>query len=308
MNRWENFCVVGIGSHARTKLLPSITENGQKVVGLVSRQPSDTLPDGPIYPTLEAALPHLPRGTAILISSPPALHYAQARVAINAGFDVFVEKPAFVSVDEARDLATLCTTNGTVLVEAFMQRHTALYSLLLDHIADNPPVAIDISFLIPGQPRGTFRNAEDLSTSSLYDIGCYILALLDDIGINPAALHIAHVRNAGTMTEALELFGHSGTVILRANIGVDAKYTNRVSVVGADGNSMTFEPLFYGRPGTKMMGDRQVEDNNGFAAMLAIPRAQWLSNQTKRLTSMIIVTKALEALAGQLAIFRAQPV
>ena len=72
-----------------------------------------------------------------------------------------------------------------------------------------------------------------------------------------------------------------------------------------DGNSMSFEPLFYGRPGTKMMGDRQIEDKNGFAAMLAIPRAQWLSNQPKRLASMIAVTKVLESLASRLAVFRA---
>ena len=304
MSRWENFCVVGIGGHARTKLLPGIAENGQKVVGLVSRQPSDTLPDGPIYPTVEAALPHLPPGTAILISSPPASHYIQAKAALSAGFDVFVEKPAFVSVDEAQDLATLCATNGTVLVEAFMQRYTALYSLLLEHIANNPPVVIDISFLIPAQPQGTFRNAEDLSASSLYDIGCYILALLDDIGINPAVFDIADVRDAGTMTEALELFGHSGTTVLRASIGVDAEYVNRVRVVGVEGDSTTFEPLFYGRPGTKMIGDRQIEDCNGFAAMLAVPREHWLANQPERLTSMIAVTKALGSLALQLAEFR----
>ena len=33
--RWERFCVVGVGSHARNRLIPAIRANGQILVGVV---------------------------------------------------------------------------------------------------------------------------------------------------------------------------------------------------------------------------------------------------------------------------------
>ncbi|MBX3593345.1 Gfo/Idh/MocA family oxidoreductase, partial [Sphingomonas sp.] len=205
MSRWEKFCVVGIGGHARTKLIPAIEANGQTIVGLVSRQPSTALPDAPIFATLEAAVPVLPDDTVIVIASPPLIHFSQTRTAIEGGFDVIVEKPAFVTAKEAKQIAALCTARGTVLVEAFMQRHSALYRRLIDYCMAHRVAAIDLAFVIPAMPTGTFRSESDPGSSSLYDIGCYILALLSDLGLDLHGLDITRVRHPGTMHEAVEL-------------------------------------------------------------------------------------------------------
>ncbi|MBX9860473.1 MAG: Gfo/Idh/MocA family oxidoreductase [Sphingomonas sp.] len=305
MSRWESFCVVGIGGHARTKLIPAIKANGQSIAGLVSRQPPEALPDAPIFGTLDAALAGVPSDTVFVIASPPSAHHAQVRAVIDAGFDVIVEKPAFVTAVEARDVTARCAATGTVLVEAFMQRHTGLYRRVLDFCAAHRVAAIDLAFVIPAMPSGTFRSESDLGASSLYDIGCYILALLGDLRLDLSALEITAVRETGTMAEAVDLAGILDGIAVTATIGVGPEYRNRASVGLADDSKTSFHPIFYGRPGLKTIGEEQIEDGNAFEAMFAVPRTQWLRDQDERFAGIIAVTARLEALAAQLEKFRA---
>ena len=304
MSRWERFCVVGIGGHARTKLIPAILANGQTVTGLVSRQPAESLPAFPVFATVGEALAALPRDVVMVIASPPSLHYAQVCQALDSGFDVIVEKPAFLTTAEAQDITDRCAANDRVLVEAFMQRHSGLYRHLLDHCTANSVAALDISFLIPWVPSGTFRTASDIGASSLYDIGCYILVLLADLGLELGALDIINVRNAGTVSEALKMSGLLGGTNVSAHIGVDREYRNSVIVRLASGNETSFHPVFYGRAGFRTIGDVSFEEHDCFEAMFAVPRNIWLSNQSARFDAMIAVTARLEQLSLQLADFR----
>lgn len=306
MNSWKRFCIVGVGGHARTKLIPAIVANGQEVAGLVSRQPPENLPAAPLFATLDQALAALPKDTVIVIATPPLLHYSQTCAAIDAGFDVIVEKPAFVSSAEARDVAARCAARGTVLIEAFMQRHTRLYQLLLDHCAANPVVALTLEFIIPAMPADTFRSERNLASSSLYDIGCYILALLSDLGFELSGLNITSVEAAGTLAEAINLDGTLDRTKIAARIGVGAEYRNIVHVGLDDGSKTSFHPVFYGRQGTKLAAGKTIEDDNAFEAMFVVPREQWWNNQAKRLDAVIDVTSRLEVLAEQLAVFRAR--
>jgi predicted dehydrogenase len=305
VNRWERFCIVGLGGHARTKLIPAIEANGQSVAALVSRQLPDALPYRPVFATLDEALEALPRDTAIVITTPPALHHAQVRAAIDAGFDVVVEKPAFTTAREARDIAEQCAARGTVVVEAFMQRHSELYRRLIAHCKSRTITALDAVFVVPSMPTGTFRNADDPASSSLYDIGCYILALLADLGIGLEPLDIVGVDHAGTMAEAVDLAGDVDGIAVTARIGVDPEYRNSATVTFADDSQLSCQPLFFGRPGTRMMDDGTIKEGNAFEAMFGVSREQWLADQASRLASIVSVTEKLESLAAQLAAFRA---
>jgi predicted dehydrogenase len=310
VSRWERFCVVGVGGHARTKLIPAIEANGQHLVGMVSRQAPETLPPAPVYATLAEALTTLPRDTAIIISSPPGLHHAQASLSIEAGFDVIVEKPAFLTAAEVRDIAARCKVKGTILVEAFMQRHTGLYRRFLDFWTDHRDrvEALDLAFVLPSMPPSTFRNESDPGSSSVYDIGCYVLAMLDDIGLPLGALDIAQVIAAGTMEEAVILEGTLDGVRVSARIGVGAEYLNVVTTRLQGGRETAFRPFFYGRAGEKTIAsatrEEKLEDANAFEAMLATSPAQWRATQPERLAAVEAVTARLETLAAQLARFR----
>ena len=313
--RFEQFCVVGLGNHARTKLLPALAANGQLVAGLVTRGDRQGLPDAPIFPDVETALEELPARTVFVIATPPALHFAQALPIIRAGRDVIVEKPAFASRGETVEAVEEASRSGSVLVEAFMHRHTRLYSELVDaYRNDSSITGLRAEFIVPEMPTsGTFRAAPDIACSSLYDMGCYPLSLLSDLGLPLDRLGVTDVDHAGDPgREAVRIAGPAAGIEVEIRIGVGATYSNSVSIRSPAGRSVSFEPFFFGRPGERRMvistassvSERKIPENVAFEAMLAVTRPVWLADQGARLGRMIDVATTLERLGGALATFR----
>ena len=307
--KWRRFCVVGIGGHARTKLLPALLASGQDVVGLVSNQPAGELPCGPVFNRLDAALAALPADTVIVIATPPDLHFEQARIAIEAGHDVVVEKPAFVRTEQARELAGMSQARATVLVEGLMHRHTGLYARLLDHWRTHRSqiVGLDLTFSIPAMPPGTFRQHSNVESSCLFDMGCYIVSLLSDLGLGLDGLEMRDASSS-QRGETIMVGGTLDGVEVTARFGVSAEYRNVVAIRMRDGRRMHFQPFFYGRPGEKHVSteegnaiDEQVfSDPDAFRTMFNVTRAAWLDSQPARMAELIEVTRALERLGEAL--------
>lgn len=311
--RFERFCVVGLGGHARAKLIPAIVANGQTLAGVVTRQATD-LPDVPACRTVSDAVAALPADTAFVIATPPALHFDAAMTALAAGRDVIVEKPAFVTEAQARDAANTAAASGRVLVEGFMHRHTGLYRrLLADWKARRGAVKqVDIAFLIPAAPAATFRQHTAIESSALCDIGCYALSLLADLGLPLEAIRIENVAFAGDpRREAITLSGTADGIAARTLVGIGKSYTNEVSLTLDDG-TIAYAPFFYGRPGEKTVALRHagettqepLTDGNAFEAMFGTPRAHWLATQGDRSARMIAVTAAMERLGRELETIR----
>ena len=313
--RWERFCVVGVGGHARNRLIPAIQANDQTLAGVVSRKERSALPDVPVFASVDQALLALPEDTVFVLATPPAAHFEQALAILGAGRDVFVEKPAFVTVAEARQAARMATRSGALLIEGFMNRHTLAHRRYLADWAVSPPVAVDCLFTIPEAPAGTFRSEASLGSSNLYDIGAYCLAALLDVGLPLDRLMLAQVDNAGLPDrERLHFAGELGGVRVQGLTGVDAGYVNSMTLTRSDGTTLRYEPFFYGRPGprhitTTVEGGQHktdvFEDVNAFETILATPRAQWRSSQSDRLDRMIELTRQLERLGRTLAQIRA---
>lgn len=306
--KWARFCIVGVGGHARTKLIPALVANRQRIAGLVSRQRPDALPCGPVFATLEEALASVPADTAFVLATPPALHFEQACMAVAAKRDVIVEKPGFVTERDAREIARRCEAAGAVLVEGFMHRHTLLFERLLAFWEINRARvrALSIDFLVPALLPGTFRQAGTIESSCLYDIGCYGLSLLADLGLPLDGLHLAQGG------EVIDLAGRLDGIDVTLRIGVAEAYENRVELRTDDGAVTQFSPFFYGRPADKRIETRRngtVEeeafaDANGFQAMFDVPRSAWRASQAARLERMIRVTRRLEQLGADLAAWR----
>ena len=68
--------------------------------------------------------------TAVAISTPAATHYSLAKEALQAGKDVFVEKPLALQVAQGEELVELAQTEGRILmVGHFLQYHPAVQQL-----------------------------------------------------------------------------------------------------------------------------------------------------------------------------------
>ena len=71
-----------------------------------------------------------PAVAAVVIATPAADHYVQARQALEAGKDVFVEKPLALKVDEARALIGLAEPGGRILMVGHLLRyHPAVHKI-----------------------------------------------------------------------------------------------------------------------------------------------------------------------------------
>jgi hypothetical protein len=304
---------VGLGNHARTKLIPALAANEQEIVGLVTR--SDGYHDIPLFRHLDDAIAALPEDTVFVIATPPAMHFGQAMSVIRAGRDVIVEKPAFVTEHEAREAVAETARRGSILIEGFMHRHTELYRRMSKiWRAERQSIeAIDITFLVPEMPAGTFRQDADIACSGLYDVGAYALSLLSDLDLPLQNLQIDGVDFAGNPAkEAVRLTGVLGKIRGTVRVGVNAAYVNKVLLQATGGDATEFSPFFYGRPGDRVISRKLksngyseiVRDGNAFQEMFAISRHVWHESQSQRTTKILEVVAALQRLGNSLAAIR----
>ncbi len=313
---WKRFCVVGVGRHAQTKLIPALLANGQQIVGLVSSQLPEQLPCGPVFASIEAALNALPVDTVFIIATPPTMHFEQVYTVTEAGRDVIVEKPAFVSKKEACEIAILCHDRGTVLVEGLMYRHTALYRRFLEYwdARRDQIDALDAKFLIPEVPQDSFRQENTIASSCLFDMGCYVISLLADLELSLDALHLTPVTHHWNGWDEINIGGLLDDIKVRIKIGVAPTYQNVVEVCIRDREKAKFWPFFYGRPSERWISieshetiaKETLDDADAFQRMFMVPRSQLVADQPKRLEQIIRVTSLLEALGRELFALRRQ--
>jgi len=161
--------------------------------------------------------------SAVIIATPPALHYSIANQALRSGKDVYVEKPPARSAAEARQLARTAKVNGRVLFFAYHARY-------------NPAVPEARAFLEGAELRGievrTKENAGNFHSPHnwvreegvLRDSGINVFSVLTELIPAAADLHIiSRVFTApaagGSPTKAkIELNG-------RIHIDMDWEYT-----------------------------------------------------------------------------------
>ncbi|MFY7695965.1 MAG: Gfo/Idh/MocA family protein, partial [Cyanobium sp.] len=66
---------------------------------------------------------HLDEVDLVYIATPPFLHYAQVRAALEAGKHVICEKPLALTVTQADDLLQLARANDRLCIANLMQRY-----------------------------------------------------------------------------------------------------------------------------------------------------------------------------------------
>jgi predicted dehydrogenase len=80
----------------------------------------------------------LPSVDLIYISTPPFLHYQQAKLALNAGKHVVCEKPLALTVEQADELVALAHSRDRLLVANLMQRYNPLFATVRELIERQP--------------------------------------------------------------------------------------------------------------------------------------------------------------------------
>ena len=72
----------------------------------------------------------LPEVELVYISTPPFLHYEQAKLALEAGKHVICEKPLALTVEQADELVALARSRDRLLVANLMQRYNPVFEIV----------------------------------------------------------------------------------------------------------------------------------------------------------------------------------
>lgn len=171
-NLWKNFnnipeCSVALGcdlSQERREYFARLTP-GAKLTGRFE----DILED--------------PRIRAVVIASPAASHFEQAKRALLAGKDVFVEKPMTLKSSQAKELAKLADKLGRVTMTGHLLLYHPAFETVKDLIAQGLIGKI-LYMYFRRLNLGAFRPKENV----LWDIGVHDLAMaLDLAGERPGS-------------------------------------------------------------------------------------------------------------------------
>ena len=174
----------GMSDHSINKLLPSILKNEEfQFKGFLSRKSSKkSVLNHKVFNSKESFLKDKTIDI-IIICTPPALHYDNAKDAMKAGKNIIVEKPITISLENSIELCELAEKNKLLLIEGFYYKYDPYFKIMKEksnHIL-NTSYSINSYFTIPTLKRKSFRNIKSLGASSFWDIGCYPMSLIYEL-------------------------------------------------------------------------------------------------------------------------------
>ena len=138
-----------------------------------------------------------PEIDTIYVASPNALHYAQAKAALEAGKNVILEKPFTPTEAEAKDLFETAEKNGVMIFEAIAPIHTPNFGILQEQLGAAGEIhnaILNYSQLSSRYARykeGDIANAFDpkMYGGALMDINVYNIHLAASLFGDPDAVH-----------------------------------------------------------------------------------------------------------------------
>ena len=195
---------------------------------------------GKIYPGYKALI-ESKEVDAIYLPLPPALHYKWAKLALENGKHVFVEKPSTTCLTDTDSLIEIASKKGLALHENYMFIfHDQLKAL--DDIVKSGEIGdvrlYRISFGFPLRAKNDFRYNKALGGGALLDAGGYTMKYANYLLGETAKVVTAQVNNIDGFE--VEMFG-SCTMVNNEGItaqlafGMDNDYKCEVEIWGSKG-------------------------------------------------------------------------
>ena len=173
----------------------------------------------------------------IYVSTPHPMHHAGARLALEHGKHVLVEKAFTMNRREAEDLQALGAERGLLVMEAMWTRYLPHMFRIRELIAEEAlgeirAMSADHTQLISSEP--THRlNALDLGGGALLDLGIYPISFVWDILGGPESLHaVARLGETGADAEVATVMTHAGGAVSTTLSSSRGAGPNRAAIVG----------------------------------------------------------------------------
>ncbi len=133
-------CFIGAGLHSTTNIYPAALEAGAEIQAIATRSVERSQnalkrlgSEGNAYDDFRLMLVDEPCAGVVVVAQPED-HVALVRDCINAGKNVFVEKPLGMTEAEAVEIADAAETAGVQVMVGFMKRYAPVYKKLKEVI------------------------------------------------------------------------------------------------------------------------------------------------------------------------------
>lgn len=187
-----------------------------------------------------AALVADPKVDIIYIATPHPQHLAAAKLAINAGKHILVEKAFTINAAEAAEIVALATAKNLVVLEAMWTRflpHMVRIRKIIaaGTIGEVRSITADHRQKLPDDPKHRL-NALELGGGALLDLGIYPISFVWDILGKPQSIKAsATFRATGADAQVATIFQYASGAIATTLSSSDSAGPNRASVVGTKG-------------------------------------------------------------------------
>ncbi|GAA0354086.1 Gfo/Idh/MocA family oxidoreductase [Actinoallomurus spadix] len=248
--RWG---ILGTGGIART-FTEDLLLLGHKVAAVGSRAPhtaqafADRYGIGSAYGSY-AELAADDQVDVVYVATPHSGHYDAARVCLEAGRGVLVEKPFTTSAADAEALVALARERGLFAMEAMWTRFNPIVTRLRELIADGAigdvtAVYADFSFAADYDPEHRLW-APELAGGALLDLGIYPLSFAWMLLGEPDSVQ-AFASSAPTGVDANTgiLLGYSSGAVALLHCGLLGDSPQTATIVGTTGRVEVASPAW----------------------------------------------------------------
>jgi len=188
------------------------------------------------HPSYEALVAD-PDVDIVYVSTPHPMHHENARLALEAGKHVLVEKPFTLNRAEADDLRALAAERGLLVMEAMWTRYLPHMVRIREIIAEGTlgeirAVSADHTQLLPSDP-GHRLNALELGGGALLDLGIYPISFIWDILGAPTSIRaVGRLIETGADAEVATVMTHGSGAVSTSLSSSRAAGPDTASVIG----------------------------------------------------------------------------
>jgi predicted dehydrogenase len=239
--------ILGLSSIVQRRVLPALAAIGSvDAIDVASRSkapPQGWAKAGRFYSDYAAAIAES-EAELVYISLPNSDHLAWIEASLGSGKHVVADKPATLTLPQARRCVETAKRRSLLLAEATVfAYHPQISAMQRFADAHGPLTHIDAHFVIPPLPAENFRNFATLGGGCLNDMGPYAAAVARLFGQGKVASICAvpapprSDRDVDTGFSLLAAF--DGGVRFSGHFSFESEYQNRLTLIAADGSVET---------------------------------------------------------------------
>lgn len=239
----KKICIVGYGSHVENTIIPSLNIHTKNIKIITKKQ----IDDFETFSNIRSALKKLTKDYIFFNSTPPKFHYSISRLILSSGFNVIVEKPLCLKVNQLEKLYNIAKKKNLFVFENMMYFYSKQFQILKNLLKKRSDIKkIDMKFSIPDFARNSFRIEKSLDSSILYDMGCYPFSLISYFGFDSNNYKVLY-KTKKKKINFLEILFTSKKIKFKITLTIYKAYKNYVKVTFKDKAIYYFHHFFYGK-------------------------------------------------------------